>query len=894
MTLNSPLDVSHVPFIALTQGEGELDVPEHELVVREDGWLAYRAETSFDRCPGMDVLLARTTGSTPSGAVNGAALSPYRQSHCMVERRCQGCGGLAARSPLGLLFVLAATRRDGRPSGKTGLTDMPPSCARCALSHCPALDKQGRHLVWAREAEVSAVYGHVLLPPSAAPGLPISDERLVSLDDEPTLSATVATRFACDLQAVADADEGEIRAMADETARASRAGNTPLTAPRRTEMNSARLGLACDPKGGAMMPVAASSAHAFSAAQRVLARHVVGGMSVEGSAGVHRSLDVIQARLGVLTLRAMCYRLLDRDVVRLPAVRQVTLRLDRDARAVWAALRWDILEPELVPSLAVALGLPESQVAGVLDLLRSRFGTSLHGLIGYGIAHGVLGRGLDVAPPAHTGIAATAPGEGTWDAAPSVRRALALRAGGRTTGACAAAEGVSRATITKRLGEFQSLAKLRTHRALVHAGLLEGVLVRPDRAGKDAAPDVSEAERLVWQHLVLDVANEKLPGELALQTGLSQDLVHQCLNALRGRFGDECATVVEGWRHGVLCDSTPVTQPVPSAADEPARLARPALSPRQHEALSLLTVGGLNIQQAAARMGIAAGSVDGHRHACAIRAGVRSLRSLTHWALTGGLLTPLDAGHRIPGPVTKETATVWGHLALNCPDAFLEKELANTTGLPRHQVHACLKDLRSTGLTDPQLVAAGWHHRILDAASPTRPDAETTRPVRRTETRRLPARAAVAPRTAATTTARNRHGRSLDILPRPYQESPAPDPAWLVSRFARCGQDVDILWTDPHTCRKLLTRIPEERWGPVIAAPQSRMVQLVTEPDPDRPVRRTLLWRFHSKGGRVELPLAAARSGPGPYWAVPPTAPLWQDSDLDVLLTPRSGPGGGR
>ncbi|MFD7861369.1 hypothetical protein [Streptomyces sp. NPDC059783] len=245
------LDVSHLPFIALTQGEGDLDIPVHELRVRDDGWLAYRAETAFDRCPGMDVLLARTTGSTPSGAVNGGALSPYRQSHCMVERRCQGCGRPAARGPRGVLFVLAATRRDGRPSGKAGFTDMPPSCARCALSHCPVLDKQGRHTVWAREADVSAVYGHVLLPPSAAPGLPISDERLVFLDDEKTLSATVATRFACDLQAVTDADEEEIRAMADASARTGHEGNTSTTAPGRTEMSmfaGARPGRACDPK----------------------------------------------------------------------------------------------------------------------------------------------------------------------------------------------------------------------------------------------------------------------------------------------------------------------------------------------------------------------------------------------------------------------------------------------------------------------------------------------------------------------------------------------------------------------------------------------------------------------------------------------------------------------
>ncbi|MFE6977151.1 helix-turn-helix transcriptional regulator [Streptomyces sp. NPDC057682] len=635
---------------------------------------------------------------------------------------------------------------------------------------------------------------------------------------------------------------------------------------------------------------------AFSAAQGYLARRIVGGMTLDeaaagrgnGTASVHRSLDVIQARVGVLTLRAMSYRLLDREALPLPAVRPVPLKLDQDTRAVWEALRWDILDAELVPSLSAALGLPEARVAGVLDSLKRQFSTSAHGLIGYGIAHGVLRRGLDVASPVHTAVAATAPGEGEWDAPPSVRRALALRAGGRTTTVCATAEGVSRGTILTRLGNCQSLTGRRAHRALIHEGIRAGVLVRPDRAGPDEAVDMSDEERLVWQHLVLDVSNEKLPGEIVRQTGLSQDIVHRCLRTLRDRFGDTCAAVVQGWRHGVLCDSAPAKEPLRAPTD-----SGPALSARQVEALSLLTLEGLSLHAAAERMGISASGVDGHKRACANRAGVRSLRALTRWALVGGLLAPLDAGSRDPGSVPEDTVKVWGHLALDCPDAFLEKELANVTGLSRHRVHSCLKNLRSTGLTDAQLVAAGWRRQILDAGSSPPAAAEKARPVWQIRPPRGSA-SGIARRRTAKATAASQQVDPLGVLPRAYRADASFEPAWSRGRFAVCGEDVDFLWTDPVACRRLLDRIPAQRWGPVIGVPESGMTLLVTKAVPDRPVRRGPVWRFHCKAGHVELPPADARSGPSRYWVVPSAAPLWEEGDLSYLLDSGTGPGDGQ
>lgn len=635
----------------------------------------------------------------------------------------------------------------------------------------------------------------------------------------------------------------------------------------------------------------------FSPAQWDVAQMVVSGMPLDQVAArrgtdvalVHRPLDVLQDIGGVLTLRALCYQLLEQGLLPVPPVRTMSLDLDQDTRAVWEALRWDILDCELVPSVAMALSLSEQSVAGALDRLTQAFRTSPHGLIRHGFAVGVLGRGMGVAPPVHTGVVASPPREGAWDPAPSARRALALRAGGRDTAACAGAEGVSRLAIVSRLGQCQSLAGRNTHRVLVHQGFLDQVLVRPAPAGPAEVLEMPEEERLVWRHLILDVSQAKLPVAIAGHTCLSLDTVLECLRSLRARFADDCAAVVQGWRHGLLSESTPVLE-------KPLRAVKVAdlgLTTRQIEVLSLLTVGGLNRFEAAARLDMAPSTVDGHKQSCMNRAETRSLRALTQWALAGGLLAPMDAGDRDPGQVPDDVEKVWRHLALNVPDRGLKVEIAGVTGLPRHQVYSCLKELRSSGLTDPQLVAAGWHRLILGANSPTSPATVSARPSRPVWTPRPRSETTVAPRSHGNESPPNQLVDSMGILPHPYQGNATCSTAVVsAARRAVSGREFDFLRTDPATCRAFLSRIPAERWGPVIAAPDARMALLVTHVVTDRPVLRGWGGRFPRAGSGVEMPAPKACTGPGWYWAVPPTAPLWHTSDLDLLLT-GSGLGNG-
>ncbi|MEV1042349.1 hypothetical protein AB0J01_37905 [Streptomyces sp. NPDC050204] len=216
-----------MPYIALTAGEQRLHVPE--LVIGADGWIEYRDPTPFDRYPYSEVLLTRTVGSVPSGQPDGATLSPYRQAHCMINLLCQGCAAPAAISPEGWrLWVLRATSRTGGPAATTGYTDMPPSCARCALHWCPVLNKVGRKLLWVPEAELAGVYG-TLFPPVTGQ---VMQEKLVLLDNELELSATVTTRFVRNLQRVRKADPADIAELARRQPAPARPGPVPdLPAP---------------------------------------------------------------------------------------------------------------------------------------------------------------------------------------------------------------------------------------------------------------------------------------------------------------------------------------------------------------------------------------------------------------------------------------------------------------------------------------------------------------------------------------------------------------------------------------------------------------------------------------------------------------------------------------
>ncbi|WP_217231265.1 hypothetical protein [Streptomyces anulatus] len=206
-----PLDAAHTPFIALTEGEVGLDTDELE--PEPGGWIDYRNPGPYDRYPDTEFLLARTVSTVPSGRPVATVLCPYRQAHCILNRRCQGCGAPAARSEHGILYVLPARRRDGSPAAFSGLSDMPPSCARCAFHFCPVLADRGRNLQWVKQSELVAVYGTVFLPPGAG-GLRMLPEQQVLIQDEQTLSATVVTRLVCDLQKVSKADPGHLLALA--------------------------------------------------------------------------------------------------------------------------------------------------------------------------------------------------------------------------------------------------------------------------------------------------------------------------------------------------------------------------------------------------------------------------------------------------------------------------------------------------------------------------------------------------------------------------------------------------------------------------------------------------------------------------------------------------------
>ncbi|MFF8617929.1 hypothetical protein [Streptomyces sp. NPDC015350] len=201
------LRAGHVPYIAMTAGE---QWPKPKLVADRNGWINYQRPGPCDRYPSFDVLLARTEG-TPSGPVDGHRLSPLRQFRCMADLRCQGCGGPATRIPgRGILWVRTMYRPAGERTPLTGLTDMPPSCARCALHRCPVLTDRGRQLLWVARAEVYGVYAD-LYPPPTGVAVP---ERLVRLEDEKVLSAAVATRLVRDLQHVTPADLAEVAELA--------------------------------------------------------------------------------------------------------------------------------------------------------------------------------------------------------------------------------------------------------------------------------------------------------------------------------------------------------------------------------------------------------------------------------------------------------------------------------------------------------------------------------------------------------------------------------------------------------------------------------------------------------------------------------------------------------
>ncbi|MEU0100410.1 hypothetical protein [Streptomyces sp. NPDC006267] len=318
---------------------------------------------------------------------------------------------------------------------------------------------------------------------------------------------------------------------------------------------------------------------ALTAPQREVAQLLVAGKTPEqlprnGRTAIDQTIARLQTNMGVLTLRAMCFRLLTLGLLPAPG-RCAALDLDPVTRTAWEALRFDILDVNLAATVAAALSLgddlrlSERAVDGALDRLTERFETTRHGLIRVGFAHGVLFDDQSVVPPAHAFAAPTSPGVGAWDASPAQRRVLALRASGRDVAACAVADGTTVDAVTGRLSACKRMADgVRTHRALIHRALCDGVLQRPVLQ-RDA--DHAEHKRAVWRHFALDEPDNALASRIGTHTGLGMSIVDRCMWDLRTRYRDDCAVVYEGWRHGILDADTPTdlaccTAPTPSAA----------------------------------------------------------------------------------------------------------------------------------------------------------------------------------------------------------------------------------------------------------------------------------------------------------------------------------------
>ncbi|XMN04631.1 hypothetical protein ACK8N7_00430 [Streptomyces griseobrunneus] len=590
------------------------------------------------------------------------------------------------------------------------------------------------------------------------------------------------------------------------------------------------------------------------------------------------AVDDLQRALGVFTLRSLSFQLVAQGLVpRRPCPGPLLPRVTPLTRQVWAALHWDILDVDLIPVLATAIGVGRDHIQSVIDQLCQTHATSLHGLIQVGLAHDVLSVDQTVIPPQTTAVRPSPAGTGAWDPAPAQRRVLALMASGRDAAACARAEATTTSTIAWRTDRCKDLAGVATGRALIHESLRGEVLLRPELSGDRATAGELWA---VWRCLPLDVPDSRLPAAIANLTGLSINAVNGYLHHLRTRHRTLEGAVYAGWKLGVIRADTPVDppdqQPSPaSSAPAPRPVPRTAagtptkLSKRQHTVLTLLTVGGMTLPEAAAHLKVRPASVRANERSCHRRAETGTLRALAHRSLSLGLLDPFDAGDRDPGAVADDVEAVWRCLPVDVPDDKLVARISRMTTLSEARVQECLDLLRASGLTDPQLIAAGWHRKLLAADPP----AATAAAAGKLIAQQPPP---VRPDDPA--------GTRLDPLFLLPGAPPALDgdvPPWGTAAVA--GRGLDFVRVSPSVCRSFLSRIPVTRWGPVIGLPETRAALLVTQAGP-RPVRRSETARLIRPGSTVHLPGPQARTGPGDYWAIGPQAPLWDQRDLAWLL----------
>lgn len=146
-------------------------------------------------------------------------------------------------------------------------------------------------------------------------------------------------------------------------------------------------------------------------------------------------------------------------------------------------------------------------------------------------------------------------------------------------------------------------------------------------------------------------------------------------------------------------------------------------------------------QESAERMGINLNSLRGHRVNLRAWAGVDTDRALVHRALQTGQGTPPEP-QNCPSwcwEVSAEVRAVWREIVLDVPDSLLANRIAMKLKLPQRDVHRALTALRQTGLSDRQLIRAGWACGVLDARATVTPPPPAPPPPARTTSPPSPA-----------------------------------------------------------------------------------------------------------------------------------------------------------
>lgn len=300
----------------------------------------------------------------------------------------------------------------------------------------------------------------------------------------------------------------------------------------------------------------------LTADERALVSHFANGgdaadaarlLSVGTVTGKVRSM---RAAAGVSTTRALVYGCLAEGKIEraAPAIGPPVGRL---TELVWAGMRADFPDVDLVPMLAASLCVTPHRVRTVIQDLVEQHRTTWCGLLRPAFAANVLTGHEDPAPGSPFAVAATGLGTGSWNPTRQQRFTLALYASGLSISECAQWMSVSEPTVQRNLGVCRLLASVRADRSLTHAALDAGVLEQSARAL--IPPGVGAPETAVWPWLALDVPDGRLPETISRLSGLSPAEVEAGLTSLRSLGMSDCRLIVAGWACGLLGTRTQVT-----------------------------------------------------------------------------------------------------------------------------------------------------------------------------------------------------------------------------------------------------------------------------------------------------------------------------------------------